>query len=181
MDTKTKKSLLIVTIILLIVINISALATIYYNSKIRTKKLAEINYQKKQVHVRGMYKFLRDELNLTDEQCMQFRNINKINMSKFHKIAIELNEKRFDMMNEIAEKNPNTKILDDIAGDIGSLHYELKKITINHFLELKEICNDEQQEGLQKIFMQMIHNQDHNKMKRSPRGRNRTRKPHRNN
>lgn len=185
MDTKTKKTLLIGTIILLIVINVAALATIYYNSKIKTKKLVEMNNLKEEIQIRGMHRFLRDELRLSDEQFKQFQEVTRNNMRKSHKIALELNEKRFDMMNEIAKKNPNSKILDDIASDVGSLHYELKKTTINHFLELKEICNEDQQESLQKLFMQMIHAQDRDKFRRSPRegerGRNRDGRPRRNN
>lgn len=182
MDTKTKKTLLISTIILLIVINVSALATIYYNSKIRTKKLAEMNNLKEEVQIRGMHRFIREELKLSDEQFSQFKEITITNMRKSHEIALELNEKRLDMMNEIAKVNPNMKTLDNIANDIGSLHYELKKTTINHFLELKEICNDDQLESLQKLFMQMIQDQDRNKFGRNPRGRgNRNSRPHRNN
>ena len=183
MDTKTKKTLLIGTIILLIVINVSALATIYYNSKIRIKKLAEMNNLKEEVQIRGMHRFIREELKLTDEQFKQFKGITITNMKISHEIVIELNKKRLDMMNEIANVNPNMKTLDNIASDIGSLHYELKKTTISHFLELKEICNDDQQESLQKIFMQMIHDQDRDKFGRNPRerGRNRNGRPHRNN
>lgn len=185
MDTKTKKSLLIITIILLIVINVSALATIYYNSKIKTKKLTEMNNLKEEVQIKGMHRFIRDELKLSDEQFQQFKEIARTNMIIAHGIALELNEKRTEMMNEIAKENPNSKILDDIASDVGSLHYELKKTTISHFLELKEICNEDQQESLQKIFMQMIRDQDRNKFGRSPRegerGRNRDGRPRRNN
>ena len=182
MDTKTKKTLLISTIILLIVINVSALATIYYNSKIRTKKLAEMNNLKEEIQIRGMHRFIRDELKLSDEQFIQFKEVTITNMRKSHEIALELNKKRLDMINEIAKENPNPNTLDKIARDVGSLHYELKKTTISHFLELKEICNDDQLETLQKIFMQMIQKQDIRKMEKwSQRGKNRNGRPHRNN
>lgn len=178
MDTKTKKTLLISTIILLIVINVAALATIYYNSKIRTKKLAEMNNLKEEIQIRGMHRFIRDELKLSDEQFKQFKEVTITNMRRSHKIALKLNEKRFDMMNEIAKENPNPNTLDKIARDIGSLHYELKKTTIKHFLELKEICNDDQLESLQKIFMQMTHDRDEiGRRLKGERGRNRDGRP----
>ena len=49
METKTKKTLLISSIILLVVINISALSTIYYHNKIQEKKFVEISKYAKSV------------------------------------------------------------------------------------------------------------------------------------
>lgn len=184
MNTTTKKTLLIGTIIILIVINISALATIFYNNKIRPHRSAETNNLTDEARTRGMHRFMREQLNLTDGQYAQFQEINRTNMTKVHNIASELNNKRIEMMNEIAKKNPNLKILDDIAYDIGSLHYELKKVTIHHFLELKEICTPEQQDSLQKIFIRLIQDQDNNEIKKpehDKQERNRMRGPHRRN
>ena len=81
------------------------------------------------------------------------------------------------MMTEIAKKNPNPEILDNYAYEIGTLHYELKKQTINHFLELKKICNEEQQESLQKLFMQLLNDQDGFRRNPRERGRNRHGRP----
>lgn len=185
MNIKTKKTLLLGFIILLIVINISALTTIYYKSKMVPKNRMEQNNMKDQVHIRGMHRFIKEELNLSDEQFKLFQEVSRNNMIRSQEISFKLNDKRMEMMNEIAKINPNPKILDDIAHDIGELHYELKKNTIHHFLELKKICNADQQENLQKMFMQMIVNQDqdHNRMGRGPmeNGRNRKGKNPRNN
>lgn len=181
MNKTTKKTLLIGTIIVLIVINISALATIFYHNKMRPHRVVEMNNIQDEAQTRGMHRFMREKLNLSDDQYSQFQKINRDNMIKVHNIASELSKKRVKMMNEIAKKNPNLKILDDIAYDIGSLHYELKKVTINHFLELKQICTPEQQDSLEKIFMKLIQDQDHNEMKkpqRDERERNKMRGHH---
>lgn len=180
METKTKKTLLISTIILLIVINISALLTIYYHNKIQTKKVVEMKNIKEEARIKGMHRYIKEELKLTDKQFEIFKEISKTNMNSSHEISMKLSEKRFDMMNEIAKVNPNLNTLDSVAKNIGLLHYELKKSTINHFLKLKEICNDDQQENLQKLFMQLINEQDKNDLKRNQRrrGRNRKGNPH---
>ena len=127
METKTKKTLLISTIILLIVINISALSTFYFHKKIQAKKFIEMRDMKEDVRTQGMRRFIKEELKLTDKQFKLFKEISRTNMNSLHEITIKLNTKRFDMMNEIAKVNPNSNTLDDIAKDIGSLHYELKK------------------------------------------------------
>lgn len=180
METKTKKTLLISTIILLIAINISALSTIYYHNKIQAKKVIEMKNIKEEARIKGMHRYIKEELNLTDHQFEIFKEISKTNMNSSHEITVKLNEKRFEMMNEIAKVNPNLDTLDRVAEDIGLLHYELKKSTINHFIKLKEICNDDQQENLQKLFMQLINEQDKNDLRRNQRrhGRNRNGNPH---
>ncbi|MFC2151914.1 Spy/CpxP family protein refolding chaperone [Bacteroidota bacterium] len=173
MNTKTKKTLLIGTIILLLVINISALSTIYYHKKIRSKKSAEISNVQKDARVRGMRRYIQEELNFSEEQYKQFREIHTEYMTSSQEIASELNKKRSEMMNEVAKLNPSSKKLDQIAKDIGEMHYELKKLTIKHFIELKNICNDDQQEALQKMFMHMLNGRDHDRMDRQPREKNR--------
>ena len=103
MNTRTKKILLILAIILLVVINISALLTIIYNNRIQSKQSPPIeeNNLKNEIEVRGMYSFLKDELKLSDNQYEQFQNINRNNMIKSQEIAMELNNKRRKKMAEI--------------------------------------------------------------------------------
>jgi hypothetical protein len=178
METKTKKTLLISTIILLIAINISALTTIYFHNKIQTKKFVEMQNMKEEVQIQGIHRFIKNELRLNESQFELFKEKSQTNMNKLHEITLDLNRSRYRMMSEIAKKNPNTETLDDIAMEIGTLHYELKKSTINHFLELKEICNDDQQEDLQKLFMQLINDQDQNDSRKRPRDRDRNSRNH---
>lgn len=189
MNKQTKKTLLILLIVLLVVINISALLTIIYHHKVQEPPLPPMenpmeNYSvKDEIASRGMYHFIKDELQLSDEQFEQFRDINRTNMIKSREIASELNRIRREMMNEIAKENPNLEKLDSFAQDIGALHYNLKKLTINHFLELKEICTYEQQESLQKFFMKLLSDQDQDNFRHNAheRGRNRRERPHRRN
>lgn len=173
MNTKTKKTLLISGILILVVINISALSTIYYQNKIRSKKMEEMRSEQKDMHMRGMRRYIQEELNLSEEQYIQFRDIHSAYMISSQEIARELNNRRHEMMYELANDIPNNDQLDQIASEIGNLHYQLKKLTIHHFLELKEICSDDQQEDLQKLFMKLINEQDHPKKDRRPRERGR--------
>ena len=178
METKTKRTLLIVSIILLIVINISALSTIYFHNKIRSKKFIEIENMKQEAKLNGMHRYIKNELELSEEQFELFKETSRTNMITTHKITLKLNKKRYDMMEEIGKKSPNPENLEKIAKKIGSLHYELKKSTINHFMKLKEICNEDQQKDLQKLFMQMIHDQDKHDSNRNPREQRRNSRDH---
>lgn len=184
MNKQTKKTLLILLIVVLVVINISALVTIMYSEKSDLPPDKPFNNQViEEIESRGMYHFLRDELKLTDEQFEQFRDIQRTNMIKSQSIALELSKKRQEMMNEIAKKNPNREKLDAIAKEIGELHYQLKLNTIHHFLELKDICNEDQQESIQRLFMNLLSDQDRDEFRpnKHRRGRNREDRPHRRN
>ncbi len=177
MDTKTKKTLLTVTIIVLLMINISALITIFYNKNLRNKAFKAEQDLKTEMEIKGMNRFISEELNLSEEQFSQFQKVNQENMTKTHLIASKLNDKRREMINEIANKNPNLKNLDAIAKEIGELHYDLKRATIHHFLELKDICNEDQQENLNRLFFKMIYDSEFDHARRGRRGKNRGRNP----
>ncbi len=176
MNKQTKKILLSSVVIILIIINLSSLSTIYYQKKIRDRKIEEFKNKKEQMHIGGMHRFIKEELNLDSLQFEQFREAYYKNMRESHNIAEKLNIYRHDMLSEIAKVNPNQDKLDKLSRNIGNLHYELKKLSISHFMELKEICNKEQQEDLQKLFMRMMEDQDgsRNKM-RNREGKNRKR------
>ncbi len=172
MNAKTKKTLLISTIIVLLVVNISALSTIIYNKKVHAKKQDKISNVQDEIRKQGMRRFFQEELNLSEEQFHEFKIINTKYSQDSRKIAFQMRKKRYEMMKEIAKKNPNSGNLDQIALDIGSLHYDLKKLTINHFMELKDICNEEQQEILHKMFIQMLSVQDGERMERRHKRKN---------
>lgn len=183
MNSKVKKQLLVITIIFLIVINITALITIFYNSTIKSKKRDEAELIKEQRQIRGMRYYFKNELKLSEKQFEEFQQIN-IEISKLsQEIAQKLHEKRILMLKELAKENPDLKKLNNLANEIGELHYELKNNTIKHFLELKNICNEDQQEVLQQIFMQMINEQDKGRYRernmRREKGANRNRRPNR--
>ena len=182
MDKITKKKLLIGAIILLLIINISALATIFYTQKVRLNKVDKLNYRNEQVQIRGMYRYLKDELKLSNDQFKQFKIINVSNKQKTQEIAIKLHNNRIIMVNEIAKLNPNLEKLDSIANEIGILHYQLKKNTISHFIELKAICNKDQQDKLQQLFIHIIQDQDNGRMRmRNQKEKHRRRQPTRHN
>lgn len=161
MNTQTKKQLITGLIIFLVVVNIAALSTIIYRNKIASPPINEDYVQLRQkVEEQGMYRFFRNELQLSEDQFKQFRDINHQNMLRSRDIVRQLHTKRVEMMEEVSKENPDKDKLDNISHEIGTLHYELKRNTYNHFLELKEICSEDQQEKLQHMFMRMIDDQD---------------------
>ncbi|OFX89221.1 MAG: hypothetical protein A2W99_01485 [Bacteroidetes bacterium GWF2_33_16] len=171
MDTLNKRRILIGVIVLLLVINISALAAFLFTNNARQKGYDEIKKTKEKVEISGVHRYLREELKLTDEQFIKFKEVGRINFQQSRDITLKLDEKRIEFINELTKETPDDERLDAIAREIGDLHYSLKKKTINHFFELKEICNPEQQESLKKLFMKMIQHEDQHPMNRPERGK----------
>ena len=155
MNNQSKKRLTIVLIVFLVIINISALLTIFYNSKVKTRKIEAINIQKEEIKQSGVSGFFRNELNFSEEQFDTFKKINRTYAIKTRDVSFELDKNRHLLIEEIARENPNMQNVDSISRLIGNLHYQLKLYTSDHFLELKSICNEDQQKTLIKLFERM--------------------------
>jgi Spy/CpxP family protein refolding chaperone len=177
MESTNKKRLLIAAIILLLVINISALATFLFTSNLKQKRFEDIQKTREQIEFNGMHKFLKDELKLNEEQFQIFREAGRKYFRQNREIAQKLDDKRLEFINELTSNQPDDVKLDKISREIGDLHYELKKNTIDHYFELKIICNPEQQKTMDKLFMQMIQKEGQRPMNRPERKRNMGRNP----
>lgn len=180
MESTNKKRLLIAAIILLLVINISALATFLFTTNLKQKRFEDIRKTREQIEFNGMHKFLKDELKLNEEQFQIFREAGKKYFRQNREIAQKLDDKRLEFINELTSNQPDDIKLDKISREIGELHYELKKNTIDHYFDLKKICNPEQQKTMDKLFMQMIQKEGQRHMDRPERRRNMDRNPENN-
>ena len=140
-------------IIILLATNISTIATILYNNNLNQK-----NSQSSEEIVipdSGLGRFFREELNLTMDQHRQFRSFRQDYQKDASKIDKQLQKKRSEMLNELSSVNPDTNNLYQIANEIGLLHRELKHLTIEYYLNLKNICNEQQRDDLFKVFKTM--------------------------
>ena len=148
-----KNKILTWIIIILLATNISTIATILYNNNLNKE-----NSQSSEEIVipdSGLGRFFREELDLTMDQHRQFRSFSQDYHIDASKIAKQLQKKRSEMLNKLSTENPDTNNLYQIADEIGLLHRELKHLTIEHYLDLKNICNEQQRAGLFKVFKTM--------------------------
>ncbi len=186
MNKLTKKQLLIGGLILLFVINIAALGTIIYQNQkykapaeeeeyserswnesrkgkrekdFRHKGHKDDGYEKKRGN--RFDHFIKDELNFDEDQFSKFLDIREKNKEKQHNIVRKLSQKREKMMNELSTENPDTTKLRQIAKQIGNLHEELKKGTIEHFIQVKSICNPSQKGKFNKLIKKMEKHKKH--------------------
>jgi Spy/CpxP family protein refolding chaperone len=147
-------------IIILLIINVSAITTIFLGIRIKDRKDIKQFPPKIEYHRHHEGRLFDRSLNLTEEQRQHFRKAKHKFYSEAKKIAGQMHKKRVEFLNELASDDPDTIKLQEIAEEIGSLHTKLKYQTYKHYLDMKSICTNEQEEKLIKIFKSMLYKED---------------------
>lgn len=146
-------------IILLLIVNVSALTTMFYHQKHEARlveSLSDSVIPESGESMRNSGRWFRDELGLTREQMREFSGFNPQFRQKARSIAIGLNTVKMEMLREMNKENYDTARLNMLSDSIGSLHAELKRATYDYYLDFKKILNTDQQEKLSKIFSGMF-------------------------
>lgn len=157
MKMKTNRWLIWI-VVLLLIMNISAVFTMLYHKKqerrVETPFIAADPELAESMRYSG--RWFRDELGLSGEQMREFSQFNPVFRQKLRSINIELNNVKMEMLNEMKAENSDKTRLDMLSDSIGALHSELKKVTYSYYLDFKKILNPEQQEKLDLIFAGMF-------------------------
>lgn len=104
---------------------------------------------------RGFEYFIKKRLQLDQKQFEKFQTLHDENVESMKEIAQELGQKRDTLMRVLAKEDPDSSKMNRLAIEIGNLHTQLKKNTIDHFTKIKEFCRPEQKEELNKMIMEM--------------------------
>ncbi|MCF8380701.1 MAG: hypothetical protein K9H49_14100 [Bacteroidales bacterium] len=134
--------------IFLLVINVSAITTIIGMNKGTSTKIVNDQFSSDE--------FLKKELNLTPEQ---YRTISELDAKIFRSYQALLDmqcEEQFKLLYELTQENPSPEKLDSLATKIGKIHTGIKRQTIKHFINIKSICDEDQEELLNKILIGMM-------------------------
>lgn len=156
MNPTIKYRTLIWIIVILIATNLSTIASFYYHRTAEMNPKAVGKDYQTNIPGEQRTRFFRDELNLDASQTDQFREINRTFNRTARGIEINLAQLREDMINELGTQNPDSTRLGQMAMEIGNNHRELKQVTTTFYLNMKKICNAEQQAKLHEIFQSML-------------------------
>lgn len=161
MKGENKHTLMVWTIVVLAVMNFSTLGSILYHNYKLNKIESCIPQGQKQLEAdseKYSGRYFRDQLNLNREQMNKFREINPIFRPQARAITIELAQKRKQMLIEMAANKSDTTRLNALSDSIGLLHSNLKRLTYRYYIDIKNICNTEQQKKLEQLFGEMFTN-----------------------
>lgn len=145
---KTNRILLWLNIVLLLVITSAAVTFIVMNST-KEKPVTDTG-------VLNSMDLLRKELGLTDAQYRKVLVENDRTTRTYNIVFDMMCETNVAMIEELAREDSNPQVLDSLARKVGSLSTSLRRHTTDYFMNLKGICNAEQQQKLTAIFKNMM-------------------------
>jgi Spy/CpxP family protein refolding chaperone len=160
MKAENKHTVMVWTIVVLAIMNVTTLATIVFH-QYKTEKNQTTGIAQKQLEAdaeKFSGRYFRDQLNLSSEQMDKFREFNRPFRMQARSTTIELAEKRKAMLNEMVAPKSDTTRLNALSDSIGNLHSHLKKLTYGYYLNIKGICDTEQQKKLEQLFRDMFTN-----------------------
>ena len=150
----------ILLVAILLATNIATIGTIFYNQN-KTEERVEIDTEtefpnRSKQRQRRFGNYMSERLKLTDEQQREFASLRDEFHTKAEAVSIKINEKRKLLYVELAKEGSDLEQLNKIADEIGLLHAELKKLSVNHYISMKKICSPTQQDELYKMFRAMF-------------------------
>jgi len=140
-----KKKLGKLALLLLIVVNVSALLTFAYNRWVRGSGGASPG------DTMLTDNFTRQFcLNGQQEKCI--RDFRFAFDSEIRGFQAQIQEKRSAMVEELKKESPDNAMLDKIVEDISRLQAEIQKKAVENILKEKEVLTDEQKAAFFRLF-----------------------------
>lgn len=149
MNYFSKKNIVILVIAVLLIINIASISTIIYHSYGNSRvKMVE----KEQTSMKNFWQ----ELNLNPQQIDEFSKLGKKFMLDTRMRMDEMHKIRLALINEMSSADPDTAKMFAMADDIGKLHAQIKRQTIDHFLIIKKNCTNAQFDKFITLFQRSL-------------------------
>ena len=147
MDIFSKNKVLFWLLIVLIVVNLSAIATFFI-----VRSYTMITREQKARPACGADIAFRDRLHLNGPQQKQFHMINQqfIRISAPTVQALRL--KQSELVAELSKESPDSVYLLRLSKEVGDLQSGLTMLTVRHFMQLKKNCTPGQREILLTMY-----------------------------
>jgi Spy/CpxP family protein refolding chaperone len=156
MDYFSKKRLAFWGVALLVIMNISALTTVWFQ-RYRPQELAHRpELERREPPPERVKQFLKEELGLTEAQMTQFAEYQNRHFAHAREIRDAMRDLKQELFHELSSSAPDTMKVERLAAAIGVRQSELEKTTFYHFLGLKRLCTPEQQTKLEALFGELL-------------------------
>lgn len=156
MITPLKYRFLIWLVILLLAINAATVASLFYHTHKKSVAAEENQTSKPEESSERGTQFFGEQLNLNPDQILQFREIHREYNRSANRIIREMEFYRIQMVNEMGKPDTDREQIRQNNQEFGKLHEDLKNITADYYLKMKDLCNEEQQQRLYEIFSDMV-------------------------
>jgi len=147
MNYFSKNKILGWLILIGLIINIVAISTILY------KKNSFIKNTEKGLPPRhSPFEFIKNELNLSEDQSKQFKKIKEESKMEAKGIFDSLRVKRNALMSVLSHESPNQQSINSLSNEIVTLQSKLLQHSIKQYLKLKVILTHEQQLKFNEVY-----------------------------
>jgi len=134
-------------LILILIVNIVAISTIIYKRNSFTNDI-----QKDFPPRHSPFEFIKNELNLSEDQSVKFKKIKEESRMEAKLIFDSLRINRNQLMTVLAQAKPNQQSIDSLINKINTLQSKLLQHSIKQYLKLKEILSLEQQLKFNELY-----------------------------
>ena len=145
-----RKKWLILGFSLLVIINVSALATMGYHRWCRYR--TECQYRKNRLEETTFYL----QIGLSDDQVERMKVCRHAFLSKADRISLDLREKRIELADLLFASEPDSERIQIALTQINGMQAELQKGVIAYLLDGKRLLTQEQQERFFSIIRNRI-------------------------
>lgn len=146
-----KKRLIAFGIILLVVINISALATLIYNRWFKAQRLDLAADSSESLTA------IQKKMSLSTEQLERMHELRSSFENEIDGILVQMQEKRKALVAETKKAKPDIALIDQLIDEIGNLQSKVQKRTIRNLLKDKSIMTPAQREKYFSMFEDYVH------------------------
>ena len=162
-----KKRLFIIAMVLLFVINITALTTLSYNRWIKPRPAPQQPGQSE------TWLTLQKQVSLSSQQSQTMQNFRLSFEKEVDSLRQQLWEKRNFLLEEARNPSPNLNRIDSLIEEISALQADIQKKSVRNLLKDKEILTPGQQEKYFSLFKEhtQVRGRGHKKRGTGRRGR----------
>ena len=151
MDIFTQKKILSRIVIILIILNLSVIGFVVWKNTNNTHEPALFPKS----DYRDVSGILKKELNLTDKQVAQIKQLRIDFFEKEKELAKAIRSERDSMNEEMFNKNTNEELVKSLAKNIADNEYKMEMYRFEQAQELKAICTPEQLEKFDILILQI--------------------------
>jgi Spy/CpxP family protein refolding chaperone len=153
------KTYLIWIVIILLVANLSAFITVLFFMKKQTNQTELVGRSNKVAPSENPGRAMMSDFNFNNEQQVRFKEIRYAHNKKVSGINRDIHLLRKEIVEHLSKENVNEQSIDSLAKKFGVLQTQLKKEVFRNFIEVKNICNEEQKK---KLMLHINHVVDQN-------------------
>lgn len=150
MDVFKQRRNLIVTIIILVILNITAISLLIIGKPKHPEEREQIGNRKNEIE--RITKLLKEELNFTDNQAKEYLTLRREHRKNSQKVHREIQRLKTEMFDKVLSDDSNTEISDSLLQLAVEKQKKLEILTFEHLQKLKKLCTPNQQKELKRLM-----------------------------